>query len=115
MRRRPAKKHRIHTILTNIRRIINMATLNFREFRIPAGISRREVRTADVREEFADILYTRVGGIRAHALALKIYNSGGAEEYSAEETGLIRSAAERHCLPCFIDGLYGQLEDREGA
>lgn len=91
-----------------------MATLNFKEFRIPAGISRRNVRTADVREEFADILYMKTGGIKAHALALKIYKSGGAEEYSDSETEMIRLAAERHCLPCFIDGLSEQLGDREG-
>lgn len=87
-----------------------MTRLNFKEFTVFTGIGRKGGRTADVREEFADVIYTRVNGIRAHALAMKIYKSEGAEEYTDEETRLIRGMAERYCTPAFIDGLREQLK-----
>lgn len=90
-----------------------MAKINFRKFGVYTGISRKEKQTGDAREEFADIIYRTTGGIKGHALALKIYGSKGEEEYTDEETGLIRSVAERYCLPGFIDGLYEQLEQKE--
>lgn len=85
-------------------------SLNFKQLRIPAGIARKETITADVRETFADIIYTRANGIRAHRLAFKIYESTGEEVYSDEEVALIREVAERFCLPGFIDALSAQLK-----
>lgn len=88
-----------------------MAKINFKEFNMPTGISGKHRRTTDVREGFADLLYQNVNGIRAHALAMKIYKSEGEEEYDANETGLIRQVAERMCVGSFIDGLYGQMNN----
>ncbi len=89
-----------------------MARINFKEFSVPTGISGKKRQTGDARESFADIVYTNVNGIRAHALALKIYRSAGAEEYTDGETRLITGLAERYCTPAFIDGLRAQM--REG-
>ena len=77
------------------------------------GVGRRTWTTTDVREPFADLIYGNAGGIRAHALALKIYNSDGAEEYAPEEVEVIRGVAERLCVPGFIDGLMEQLDNQK--
>lgn len=88
-----------------------MARINFEQFSMPAGISNKKRIEGDAREKFADILYLHVNGIRAHALALKIYNSQGMTEFTKEEAELIKEVAEAFCVPNFIDGLYEQLEN----
>ncbi len=87
-----------------------MAKLDFKHFSKYTGIRRTDKETGDVREEFADLIYRMAGGIKAHALAFKIYGSSGDEEYNDEEVDIIRRVAERFCLPGFIDGLYEQLD-----
>lgn len=86
--------------------------LNFQHFSVPTGISRKNRQTGDARESFANMIYMNVNGIRAHALAMKIYNSEGEEEYSQEEVRLIREVAEKLCAPNFIDGLMEQLDNQ---
>lgn len=87
-----------------------MAKLNFKEFFVYTGVSKKHKQAGDVRELFADLLYTRVNGIRSHALALKIYQSEGETDFTEDEVQLIRNTAELQCLPGFIDGLNEQLE-----
>lgn len=65
----------------------------------------------DVRETFADMIYNNVNGIKAHALALKIYESEGEVDYTDDEVKLVRTVAERLCVPGFIDGLNEQLDN----
>lgn len=89
-----------------------MIKLNFQQFSIPTGISRKNRQTGDARESFANMLYLNVNGIRAHALAMKIYNSEGEESYSPEEVKLIKEVAEKLCAPNFIDGLMEQLNNQ---
>lgn len=86
--------------------------LNFQQFSVPTGISRKNRQTGDARESFANMLYLNVNGIRAHALAMKIYNSEGKESYSPEEVKLIKEVAEKLCAPNFIDGLMEQLNNQ---
>lgn len=88
-----------------------MAKIDFEHFSMPASIRRKERIKGDAREKFADILYLHVNGIRAHALALKIYNSAGATEFTDDEAKLIKGVAEEFCVPNFIDGLYEQLRN----
>ena len=90
-----------------------MIKLNFQQFSVPTGISRKNRQTGDARESFANMLYLNVNGIRAHALAMKIYNSEGEESYSPEEVKLIKEVAEKLCAPNFIDGLMEQLNNQK--
>lgn len=83
--------------------------VNFKEFTIPTGISKKNRQTGDARESFADLVYMKGSGIAAHALALKIYQSEGGAEYSQEEVALMRKVAAAYCSPAFIDGLEEQL------
>lgn len=87
-----------------------MAKLNFQQFSIPTGIDKRNRQTGDARESFANLIYLNVNGIRAHALAMKIYRSEGETEYSQDEVKLIKEVADRMCAPNFIDGLDEQLK-----
>lgn len=89
----------------------NMKEMNFKEFGIYTGISRKDRQVGDARENFADLLYLHANGIRAHALALKIYRSEGFVEYTDDEIALIRETAYKYCLPSFIDGLEDQLDN----
>lgn len=86
-----------------------MVKLNFKEFFVYTSVNKKSKKVGDVREIFADLLYTGINGIRSHALALKIYQSDGETEFTDEEIQLICSTAEARCLPGFIDGLNEQL------
>lgn len=86
-----------------------MVKINFKQFGIYKSISRKEKVVGDVRESFANLLYTQINGIRAHTLASKIFQSDGAEEYSAEDVALIQKVASEYCIPAFIDGLNEQI------
>lgn len=87
-----------------------MAKLNFQHFKIPTGIDRTQYRTGDARESVANMLYLNVNGIRAHALALKIYRSEGETDFTEEEVRTLQEVADTYATPAFIDGLNDQLE-----
>ena len=87
-----------------------MAKINFQRFRIPAGIDRSRYQTGDARESVANMLYLNVNGIRAHALALKIYHSEGETDFTEEEVRPLSEVAATYATPAFIDGLNEQLQ-----
>ena len=88
-----------------------MTKIDFQHFKVYASISRKAAHTVDTRESFADVIYNNVNGIRAHALAMKIYKSDGETEYSDDEVKLIQAVADKMCVPGFIDGLSEQLDN----
>ena len=87
-----------------------MAKINFQQFRIPTGIDKSRYRTGDARESVANMLYLNFNGIRAHALALKIYRSEGETEYTEEEVKTLTEVSDTYGNPAFIDGLREQLK-----
>ena len=89
-----------------------MVKLNFQQFSVPTGVSRKNRQIGDARESFADMIYLNVNGIRAHSLAMKIYRSEGETEYTPEEVKFIKDIAEKLCAPNFIDGLMEQMENQ---
>ena len=52
-----------------------MKKINFQKFEMPLGISNDRIQVGDARESVANLIYLNVCGIKAHALALKIYQS----------------------------------------
>jgi hypothetical protein len=52
-------------------------------------------------------------GISGYALALKLYNSKGEEEYTDEEFDMILNYANRYGTPFFIDALQRLKEDEK--
>lgn len=84
--------------------------INLKQFRLPLGIDRTRYQIGDARESVANMLYLNVNGIRAHALALKIYQSEGETEYSDEEIKSIMDVANMYATPAFIDGLRDMIQ-----
>lgn len=82
--------------------------LNFEKMEIFTGISKRECVVTDAREVFADLIYNHGNGIRAHAVAMKIFQSEGAVDYTDEEVEVVKRYAEL-CTPAFIDAIYKQM------
>lgn len=72
----------------------DMKRINFERFEIYTTINHKEVVVQDCREGFANIIYLNGSGVACHALAMKIYKSEGATEYSDEEITLMKRFAE---------------------
>ena len=87
-----------------------MVRINFKQLPVYTGISRKETVTGDARESFADVLYTRVNGVRAKDLALKIFNSEGDMELDSEDEKLVRFAALNLCVPSVGDAIIDMLD-----
>ncbi|GHT62763.1 hypothetical protein FACS189451_07890 [Bacteroidia bacterium] len=90
-----------------------MKKINFKEFTIKLDIAGTKKQTVDVREAFANILYSRVNGIRAHSLSITIYRSDGILEITGEDAELIGAVAAQFCTPAFIDAINEQLNNQE--
>lgn len=83
--------------------------IDFGKIEVFNDIGRSRCAVMDIRRDFANVLYMYGSGIEAHALALKIYNSKGEEEYDRRERELIRKAS-RLCSPAFIDAIGSVLD-----
>lgn len=89
-----------------------MTKLNFKQFKIPTGIAKEHFHVGDARESVANMLYLNCNGVRAHALAMKIYKSEGEAEYSEEEIESLKEVSSRFGTPAFIDALNDLLENQ---
>lgn len=79
--------------------------IDFSQVEIYTGVSKKTCIVKDIREDFADALYSQSIGLKSHALALKIFNSNGVEEYNDEEVKIIKQFAEQCCSPSLIDAI----------
>ena len=79
--------------------------IDFENFRLFKGIDKKNVEVLNVKNVFADELYTRGQGIAFHALALKIFNSDANTDFSENEYQLMMMFAEQCMSPNFIDSL----------
>lgn len=77
--------------------------VDFENIEVYTDLDKKNKVTANVRKEFANVVYQNGQGIAFHALALKIWN--GEKEYSDKEYELIMKIAEAYYSPCFIDAL----------
>lgn len=83
--------------------------LNFKELHVFNGISRATETVEDVREMFADAIYSSGRGVASLELCRKIYNSDGEEEYSEKEVELIMEFS-RLGNPRFIDAVDNMIK-----
>ncbi|UVQ11626.1 hypothetical protein [Bacteroides xylanisolvens] len=88
-----------------------MARINFKELPVYTGISRKKTVTGDARESFADVLYTRMNGVRAKNLALRIFNSEGEMALDTDDERLVRFAAANLCIPSVGDAIIDMLDN----
>lgn len=79
--------------------------IDFEKFRLFQGIDKKSVNVMNVKQVFADELYTRGQGIAFHALALKIFNSDANTDYNENEYQLMVLFSEQCMSPNFIDSL----------
>lgn len=86
----------------------NKTQIDFTKFRLYTGISRKETRSFDVREELANSLYLAGRGIRMHDLAMRIFHSDGPVELDEADVQLLREFALT-LSPAFIDSLDQNL------
>ena len=77
--------------------------VDFENIEVYTDLDKKNKVTANVRKEFANVVYQNGQGIAFHALALKLWN--GEKEYSDEDYELIMKVAEKFYAPCFIDAL----------
>ena len=84
--------------------------INFERLEIFQDIEKKICRVYDARKEFANTIYLYCTGIEYHALAFKIFNSKGEEDYTDEEVEIIKIAVERFGTPSFIDSVKDKLK-----
>lgn len=89
--------------------INNMKKIDFTKLKMFLDLEKTKSETANVRSSFANMIYTGTNGIESHALAYKIYNSKGVEEYNEKECEIIKKVAE-YGLPRFIDAINEVLK-----
>ena len=90
-----------------------MAKIDFRHFKMFTDISQSRTEVIDAALLFSDMLYKRVNGIVAHDLALRIYRSSEAVEFTEEEMALLRAFVEANFTPCFIDSFNANIVGEE--
>lgn len=83
--------------------------INFEKVEVFTNLAKTKAAVIDIKEGFADAIYTQGQGIACHALALKIYNSKGEEEYDDKEVQLIGVCSEL-CCPAVMDGIKSMIE-----
>ena len=82
-----------------------MKKINFSSLSVRTGIGSDTTTHLNIKESFANMLYTQVSGIAALTLAQKIYKSEGDEEYDDNEYDLIMRVANTMCIPAIIEAL----------
>ena len=87
-----------------------MKKIDFTKVEIYTGVANKTCFVRDIREDFADAIYSQGVGIKSHALALKIFNSKGEEEYDDEEVKFIKMFTEQFCSPSLIDAINKMTE-----
>lgn len=87
----------------------NMKKINFEEMELFLNIEKTQKRTQDVKSQFANAIYVSATGIEMHALAMKIYNSKGATEFTDKECSMILEVSNRF-TPMFIDAINEVLK-----
>jgi hypothetical protein len=90
-----------------------MARIDFKHFRIFTDISQANTEEIDASLQFSDMLYKRVNGIMAHDLALRIYRSAEAVEFTGEEMAFLKGFVEANFTPCFIDSFNANIAGEE--
>ena len=86
--------------------------INFEKFPCYIDIRRAAKVEMDVKYEFANQMYIHGNGIAMGALAMKIYNSKGEEEYSECECDIISEFA-KNLSPVFAESVMDFLSNKQ--
>ena len=80
-----------------------MVKINFSDITVYTDIGKTLAQRVDIRKEVANDLYKNGTGIAFHALALKIYNGEGEQEFSDEEYSILMNYVRQMGTPMMID------------
>lgn len=90
-----------------------MRKINLTQLIVYLDLSKRDKVELDIKNEFANLIYTNTQGIQAHALAYKIYNSTDEVELDDTEWSIFEQVMNNFCKPPFIDAINLQLENNK--
>lgn len=85
--------------------------INFEKMPCFTDVTKTSKQELDVKFQLANTLYSKGGGVAIGALALKIYNSKGEQEYSKEECTLLLNFVKTIFSPLFIESLEDILKE----
>lgn len=83
--------------------------INFEKLPCYTSIRKDEKVEMNVKFELANLLYTGGSGIAHGALAMKIYNSTGEEDYTEDECKILLEVANK-LVPIFADSIKDLIE-----
>ena len=88
--------------------------INFAQLEVYTDIQKTNKICMDARQQLGELIYEVGSGIKAHSLALKIYNSEGELEYTDEEVQVINMKfVNKYCKPAIIDAMNAlKTEDK---
>lgn len=90
---------------------MTMISINFKEFKIYNDFTKTSFNIADTRKLFVDGLYNWPnGGMIAHTLCHKIWDSEGEVEINEDELNLLKTLVEMGGNCGLIDGLNEQIK-----
>lgn len=88
-----------------------MTKIDFDRFMLIKSIDGQKKAEMNVRRVFAEEIYSRGKGLAFHALALKIYNGEGCQDFTDEECALMVSFASQCMSPAFLDSLQKTIKE----
>jgi len=90
-----------------------MVKINFTEFWLVTDLDGKHVQKANVKEVVADAVYKKASGIKALALAMKIHNGDGEQEYDDDEAKILGNVIEGGLNAMFLRS-YNRTIGKEG-
>lgn len=73
-------------------------------------ITKKKAVKADVSRDIAEAIYKGANGLVAHSIAIRIYESQGDIELSAEEEAFLRRFIQEATTPVFQDSFEANLK-----
>lgn len=89
-----------------------MVKLNFKQFKIYTGVTRKSSLVIDASEQVADMVYAVGAGAFALSLSQRILHTEGEEEYNEREVDIIRAAIDQRGTAKLMDSFNEALEEQ---
>lgn len=87
-----------------------MITLNLNELKVYKSLDKKDYVICDGAKDIANFMYNNGAGLPYHALAIKLYNSGGIVQLDDEEEKLLVNAVNL-AIPAVIDAVSERIRE----
>lgn len=88
--------------------------INFEKFPCFIDIKKEQKKEENVKWDFSNAMYIKGGGVAMGALAIKIYNSEGEQEYSDQECELMMQFIHNTSFaPAFIESFDSFIKENK--